>query len=1208
MKNTLLTLLLSSTFFLNAQISDLDLLAYYNFDTDTNNQVAGSTQYDLVASGAAPILTATSDCVNGTNCVSFNGTGALVTTDFFNQIQNNPNQSLSISLWVRPGVQQTTQFASYFEFFNSMFLRGINPINGGINTSAFDSSFNLFQDASGLQANSFTHFVMVFDATNQRLRYYKNGVLIEEIVTTSQNIRFLQQTAFFGGGSDASGNFSSQKGFVGNLDEVYVFNRPLFPQEVVGLFNLETPQTLAPISSSNLLAYYSFDTTLLNEAPGATQYNLGVAGVTSQPPTPVAGITGGFIDNNVAFSFNGSSALATDDFGPYYANSASQDISVSMWLNTPNSAGFRSLIEMFASVFLRGFGEYGISTVNGAFNVGPQGSFLGTSQWQHVALVFDSTNRILRLYLNGIEQSSIPTTTSNVIRYNDKTVIGGGTNADGSLSTLKYFTGTLDEVYIFNRVLTPNEVIAFTNKLVPSAPGPTCPAGDVTLSNQTEVDDFVTQYPTCNTIDGNLTITGNVSDISGLTNLTTINGNLNVSSTTVLTALTGLNNVATVNGNVTISANTALTSLNGFSNLANFSGNITINANNNLNDISALANVPYTIVNGLSINNNSNLSTCNLDFVCDLVINIPANASISGNATGCNNLTEVQAACVASNPPCPPGSVTFDTQAQLDAYLLQYPNCDTINGDVLITGGVNNLSGLTSLTTITGNLQFIFPTGIPSLNGLQNLANVNRIILNGLTGISNLNELSNITGVTEIVISNCDALTDITGLSGITIINERLTVFNNNALQNLDGLQNFTNTLSNASIFIENNDTLTDITALDNLSFQNISFVRIRDNSVLANCTSDFVCDYLDNLNANRVADIVNNASGCDSITEVQTACAAIPPTCPTGDVILNSQADVDNFVLQFPNCDIINGNLRLRNGNITDITGLINITQVTGVLDVVDLPLQSLEGLNSLVSVGNRILIFLNPNLESVADLERLESTFEISINQNDNLTEISLPSLQNIPNGIFIDENASLNSIAGLSNLSNGNIGPISITENPVLENLNGLENVQSVTNMFIWANTNLNDISAIANIPYLNVGVLTIADNTSLSVCANALVCDMIVNNRNISIFGNASGCSDFLEVSNSCSTLSTDQFEQTEMKTYPNPFTDAINIQLPLGVDKASVKIMNIEGKVVYATELNSNQSTINELQTLSKGVYLMQLTFNSGQVSTYKIIK
>jgi len=94
------------------------------------------------------------------------------------------------------------------------------------------------------------------------------------------------------------------------------------------------------------------------------------------------------------------------------------------------------------------------------------------------------------------------------------------------------------------------------------------------------------------------------------------------------------------------------------------------------------------------------------------------------------------------------------------------------------------------------------------------------------------------------------------------------------------------------------------------------------------------------------------------------------------------------------------------------------------------------------------------------------------------------------------------------------------------------------------------------------------------------------------------------SDCIEVN----SLSVEGTDMLSFNLHPNPFSDAINIQLPFGVDKANVKIMNIEGKVVYATELNSNQSTINELQTLSKGVYLMQLAFDSGQVTTYKIIK
>jgi hypothetical protein len=939
MKNTLLILLLSLTSFLNAQITDLGLIAYYDFENNANNQFSGNSGYNLTNFGVPPAILNNGDGVNGSNCYTFFGNGGLRSSEFYNLFQNNPNQSLSISLWAKDELPSGNQLGSMFEFFESMFIRGNSLLTLGINTSSNNATFNFFNDGSYAQGNSFQHHVLVFDHINQNLLYYRNGQLIGQLNTTSSTINKINQNAVFGGGVDAGGNFSNSKGFIGKIDEIYVYNRPLTQPEVTSLYNLETPQPADSISGDNLLAYYSFDGTTFNQAPGASQFNLSIIGNTTLPPVSSAGISGGDINNVTAYTFSGSSALATDDFDAYFASSPSQDISVSMWLNSSTIGTFRTSIEMFSSLFLRGVGEYGISTFNGAFSVN-QNDVLRNSQWQHVSLVYNSQANTLQFYLNGVLQSSTTTSTGTIFRYNSKTVIGGGTNGDGSVNPSKYFGGTIDEVYIFNRVLTPGEVAAFANKLVPTPPAPSCPTGDVTLSNQSEVNDFVAQYSSCTTIDGNLTIMNSVSDITGLTNVTTINGNLNISSTTVLTSLAGLNNVATINGNVTISANTALTSLNGFSNLVNFSGNITINANNNLNDISALANIPYTIVNGLSINNNSNLSTCNSDFVCDFVINTPANATISGNAIGCTNLTEVQAVCASSNPPCPPASVSFNTQAELDAYLLQYPNCDTINGDVFITGTVNNLSGLTSLTTITGTLQFVFPTGIPSLNGLQNLANVNRIILNGLTGISNLNELSNITGVTEIVISNCDALTDITGLSGITIINERLTIFNNNALQNLNGLQNFTNTLSNASIFIENNDTLTDITALDNLSFQNISFVRIRGNSVLANCTSDFVCDYLDNLNANRVADIVNNASGCNSVTEVQTACAAIPPTCPTGNVTLNSQADVDNFVLQFPNCDIINGNLRLANGNITDITGLINITQITGLLDIIDLPL----------------------------------------------------------------------------------------------------------------------------------------------------------------------------------------------------------------------------------------------------------------------------
>jgi alpha-tubulin suppressor-like RCC1 family protein len=90
----------------------------------------------------------------------------------------------------------------------------------------------------------------------------------------------------------------------------------------------------------------------------------------------------------------------------------------------------------------------------------------------------------------------------------------------------------------------------------------------------------------------------------------------------------------------------------------------------------------------------------------------------------------------------------------------------------------------------------------------------------------------------------------------------------------------------------------------------------------------------------------------------------------------------------------------------------------------------------------------------------------------------------------------------------------------------------------------------------------------------------------------------------------SILSTSNFDENkiQIQVYPNPFTDNITLQLPLGVTKASVRIMNIEGKVVHTAQLTRNQDSISNLQTLAKGLYLMQLSLDNGEVATYKIVK
>jgi len=136
---------------------------------------------------------------------------------------------------------------------------------------------------------------------------------------------------------------------------------------------------------------------------------------------------------------------------------------------------------------------------------------------------------------------------------------------------------------------------------------PECPPGDVTLTTQEEVNDFVTNYPDCTEIDGSLII----GEASG-----------GRSSTTQITDLSGLSGLRFVTGNLTISNN------------------------NLLADIGFLANIE-SLGGILTISNNSNLNICSEVFVCSLIDSDPDVVAITNNATGCNNSPEVSNECAS---------------------------------------------------------------------------------------------------------------------------------------------------------------------------------------------------------------------------------------------------------------------------------------------------------------------------------------------------------------------------------------------------------------------------------------------------------------------------------------------------------------------------------------------------------------------------------
>src|SRR5690606_41339415 len=114
-----------------------------------------------------------------------------------------------------------------------------------------------------------------------------------------------------------------------------------------------------------------------------------------------------------------------------------------------------------------------------------------------------------------------------------------------------------------------------------------------------------------------------------------------------LTNFDGLSNLTSVGGNLFIYSNSSLTNLDGLSNLTSVGGYLDIGSNSSLTNISGLENINPSTFNYLRIIDNPNLSVCNLENFCTYLAG-SGSRTISGNAGDCISEAAVTTACVLS--------------------------------------------------------------------------------------------------------------------------------------------------------------------------------------------------------------------------------------------------------------------------------------------------------------------------------------------------------------------------------------------------------------------------------------------------------------------------------------------------------------------------------------------------------------------------------
>lgn len=268
---------------------------------------------------------------------------------------------------------------------------------------------------------------------------------------------------------------------------------------------------------------------------------------------------------------------------------------------------------------------------------------------------------------------------------------------------------------------------------------------------------------------------------------------------------------------------------------------------------------------------------------------------------------------------CPESSIYFWNQAQVDSFRFNYPNCTEIVRELTLKGTqIHNLHGLSVLTKIDGLK--IDSTSIVNLEGLNNIAESDNIIISNnplLTNISAIGQITKIRFGFHLInndamvdlaglgfdsleycdVKNNDALITLHGLENLTYVMYRLDIRSNPSLQDLKGLRNLTKTSS--QFWIINNDRLKNLEGLENLSYigyllditgndslqslaglehigildQRIEGFNIYSNHQLDSCHVGAVCEYIA---SGQIVHFGANAQGCNSVGEVWDLCMTV--------------------------------------------------------------------------------------------------------------------------------------------------------------------------------------------------------------------------------------------------------------------------------------------------------------------------------------------
>ncbi|MFP4394519.1 MAG: fibronectin type III domain-containing protein [Anaerolineales bacterium] len=299
--------------------------------------------------------------------------------------------------------------------------------------------------ATPIANDTWTHLAGVYDAASQTLAFYVNG----ELAGSKTGVAFAantQRPLRIGAGATEG---APQFHFTGLIDDVRVYERPFNGDEVRAL--------MAPAHWTAALHLP------LNEGAGATTFDdvsgYGRDGTCAGDACPTAGQTGWY---GAAARFDGNDVVEI----PYQAALNSNSFAVAGWAKVTGGSDYRAVWTSRDAGPERGYilyvtpgntWEFWIGTESGWESI--SGGPVVNGAWTHLAGVYDAASQTMSFYVNGKlagskEGIAFAPNTQRPLR------IGAGVTEE--IPPKFYFTGLIDDVRVYDRALSADDVRALT--------------------------------------------------------------------------------------------------------------------------------------------------------------------------------------------------------------------------------------------------------------------------------------------------------------------------------------------------------------------------------------------------------------------------------------------------------------------------------------------------------------------------------------------------------------------------------------------------------------------------------------------------------------------------------------------------------------------------------------------------------------------------